>query len=296
MDCRALPACCRQPRSSNGSGRVCGRSTRDRGGLVRPGRGCCRNSPTPPKLVAFARTLPGLVVSVLVPNLKGAERALETAAHLMLCRCRQSRAQPGQPARDARRGRAEIARIRAARDAAGSRCLIEVGLSTAFGCTLQGRVETGRSAAPRARGAGRRRRSRRPRRHRRLRRSADGRELFERASRSPATSFAAVISTTRAAWASPTSSPRGRRASAASMRASRHRRLSARARRQRQRRDRRRRVPVRQHGHSDRPGFREADCAAPQGRAVARRRGAVRIAVARGPAEDDAGGDGGGAR
>ena len=35
----------------------------------------------------------------------------------------------------------EIARIRAARDAAGSRCLIEVGISTAFGCTLQGRVE-----------------------------------------------------------------------------------------------------------------------------------------------------------
>jgi len=28
------------------------------------------------ELVAFARTLPGLVVSVLVPNLKGAERAL----------------------------------------------------------------------------------------------------------------------------------------------------------------------------------------------------------------------------
>ena len=34
----------------------------------------------------------------------------------------------------------EIARIRAARDAARSRCLIEVGISTAFGCTIQGRV------------------------------------------------------------------------------------------------------------------------------------------------------------
>ena len=29
------------------------------------------------ELVAFAKTLPGLFASVLVPNLKGAERALE---------------------------------------------------------------------------------------------------------------------------------------------------------------------------------------------------------------------------
>jgi hydroxymethylglutaryl-CoA lyase len=36
---------------------------------------------------------------------------------------------------------AEIGRIRAARDAAGSSTLIEVGISTAFGCTLQGRIE-----------------------------------------------------------------------------------------------------------------------------------------------------------
>ena len=35
----------------------------------------------------------------------------------------------------------EIARIRALRDAGGSRCLIEVGLGTAFGCTIQGVVE-----------------------------------------------------------------------------------------------------------------------------------------------------------
>ena len=35
----------------------------------------------------------------------------------------------------------EAARIRAARDAAGSRALIEGGIGTAFGCTLQGRVE-----------------------------------------------------------------------------------------------------------------------------------------------------------
>jgi hydroxymethylglutaryl-CoA lyase len=32
------------------------------------------------ELVAFAKTLPGLVTSVLVPNLKGAERAIESGA------------------------------------------------------------------------------------------------------------------------------------------------------------------------------------------------------------------------
>ena len=36
---------------------------------------------------------------------------------------------------------AEIARIRAARDAAKSKCLLEIGISTAFGCTIQGKVE-----------------------------------------------------------------------------------------------------------------------------------------------------------
>ena len=36
------------------------------------------------ELVAFAKTLPGLVVSVLVPNLKGAERAMDSGADWML--------------------------------------------------------------------------------------------------------------------------------------------------------------------------------------------------------------------
>ena len=94
------------------------------------------------ELVAFAKTLPGLTVSVLVPNLKGAERAIESGADLMLLPLSASHAHslanlrktPDEVVK-------EIAAIRSARDAAGSRCLIEVGLSTAFGCTLQGRVE-----------------------------------------------------------------------------------------------------------------------------------------------------------
>jgi hydroxymethylglutaryl-CoA lyase len=44
------------------------------------------------ELVAYARTLPGLFVSVLVPNLKGAARAIETQSDLMLVPLSASRA------------------------------------------------------------------------------------------------------------------------------------------------------------------------------------------------------------
>ncbi|MBX3590618.1 MAG: hydroxymethylglutaryl-CoA lyase [Burkholderiaceae bacterium] len=94
------------------------------------------------ELVAFARTLPGLVVSVLVPNLKGAQRAIESGAHSMLLPLSASRAHSLANLRKAPDDVvAEIAAIRAERDAAGSKCLLEVGISTAFGCTIQGRVE-----------------------------------------------------------------------------------------------------------------------------------------------------------
>ncbi|SAL28959.1 hydroxymethylglutaryl-CoA lyase [Caballeronia telluris] len=94
------------------------------------------------ELVAYAKTLPELVVSVLVPNLKGAERAIDTQADLMLVPLSAShehslanlRKTPDEVV-------AEVARIRAARDAAGSKTLIEGGIGTAFGCTIQGRVE-----------------------------------------------------------------------------------------------------------------------------------------------------------
>ncbi|MFO1324345.1 MAG: hydroxymethylglutaryl-CoA lyase [Burkholderiales bacterium] len=93
-------------------------------------------------LVAFAKTLPGLFVSVLVPNLKGAQRAIETGADLMLVPLSASHAHSLANLRKTPdEGVAEVARIRAARDAAGSKALIEGGVGTAFGCTLQGRVE-----------------------------------------------------------------------------------------------------------------------------------------------------------
>lgn len=94
------------------------------------------------ELVAYAKTLPGLVTSVLVPNLKGAERAIESGADLMLLPLSASHAHSLANLRKTPDEVVEeIGRIRAARDAAGSRMVLEVGMSTAFGCTLQGRVE-----------------------------------------------------------------------------------------------------------------------------------------------------------
>lgn len=92
-------------------------------------------------LVAYARSLPGLSVSVLVPNLKGAERALETGADLMLVPLSASEAHSRANLRKTpEEVVAEVARMRAARDASGSKMLIEGGIGTAFGCTLQGHV------------------------------------------------------------------------------------------------------------------------------------------------------------
>ncbi|WP_233828809.1 hydroxymethylglutaryl-CoA lyase [Paraburkholderia sp. ZP32-5] len=94
------------------------------------------------ELVAFAKTLPGLLVSVLVPNLKGAERALDTQADLMLVPLSASRAHSlANLRKEPEEVVAEVARMRAARDAAGSKTLIEGGIGTAFGCTIQGHVD-----------------------------------------------------------------------------------------------------------------------------------------------------------
>ncbi len=94
------------------------------------------------ELVADARSLPGLEVVVLVPNLKGAERAVASGAHAMVFPLSASRAHSlanlRKPVGDAVR---DLAAARALRDASGARCTIEAGISTAFGCTLQGRVE-----------------------------------------------------------------------------------------------------------------------------------------------------------
>jgi hydroxymethylglutaryl-CoA lyase len=94
------------------------------------------------ELVAFAKTLPGLCVSVLVPNLKGAERAMDSGADWMLLPLSASHAHSLANLRKTPdEVLAEIAAMVEARRARGSAIRIEVGMSTALGCTIQGRVE-----------------------------------------------------------------------------------------------------------------------------------------------------------
>ena len=94
------------------------------------------------EIVAHALTLTGLTVSVLVPNLKGAERAIHSGAHAMLLPLSASHAHSLANLRKAPDEVVdEIARLRDLRDACSSACKVEVGISTAFGCTIQGRVE-----------------------------------------------------------------------------------------------------------------------------------------------------------
>lgn len=93
------------------------------------------------ELLAYAKTLPGLFASVLVPNLQGAERAIEAGAELMVVPLSASHAHSLANVRKTPDEMvAEVARIRAARDSAGSKTVIEGGVSTAFGCTIQGPV------------------------------------------------------------------------------------------------------------------------------------------------------------
>jgi len=93
-------------------------------------------------ILAHARTLPGLFASVLVPNLRGAQDALDGNAHLMLLPLSASHAHSLANLRKTPDDVvAELARIRAARDASGRRTLIEGGVGTAFGCTIQGEVK-----------------------------------------------------------------------------------------------------------------------------------------------------------
>ncbi len=98
------------------------------------------------ELVTVANTLPGLLGSVLVPNLKGAERALQCSARAMLLPLSASHAHSLANLRKTPdEVLVDIAAIAQLRDRwaaeTGQRCLLEVGLSTAFGCTLQGAVD-----------------------------------------------------------------------------------------------------------------------------------------------------------
>ncbi len=94
------------------------------------------------QVLAYAKSLPGLFASVLVPNVRGAEHALDGGADLMILPLSASHAHSLANLRKTPdEVVAELTRIRAARDASGRKTLIEGGVGTAFGCTIQGHVE-----------------------------------------------------------------------------------------------------------------------------------------------------------
>lgn len=91
------------------------------------------------ELVAFARTIPGLNVVALVPNAKGAARAVDAGVHGMSIPFSMSETHSVRNVRkDHPAMLAEIAAVAEIARAAGVH--FAVGLSTAFGCTIEGAV------------------------------------------------------------------------------------------------------------------------------------------------------------
>lgn len=91
------------------------------------------------EIVAFARTIPGLNVVALVPNAKGAARAVAAGVHGMSIPFSMSET---HSLKNVRKSHADmIAEVRAVADIARAAGVhFAVGLSTAFGCTIEGPV------------------------------------------------------------------------------------------------------------------------------------------------------------
>jgi len=95
------------------------------------------------EVVAHARTLPGLTVAVLVPNLRGAQAAVEAGAHKITLPLSVSET---HSLKNLRRTHAQV--LEEVRGIAAllkdlpadRRPRFEGGLSTAFGCTLEGPI------------------------------------------------------------------------------------------------------------------------------------------------------------
>ena len=99
------------------------------------------------QVVAHARTIPGLTVAVLVPNLKGAKAAVEAGAHKMTVPISVSET---HSLRNVRRTHAQMLdEVRGIVELLSTlqptaRPKLEGGLSTAFGCTIEGPVSEGK--------------------------------------------------------------------------------------------------------------------------------------------------------
>lgn len=93
------------------------------------------------EVVRHAVSLPGLTVVALVPNLRGAESAISAGAHKLTIPVSASEAHSLANVRKTRQDMvAEVRSIMALRDERAPHVKVEAGVSTAFGCTLQGPV------------------------------------------------------------------------------------------------------------------------------------------------------------
>lgn len=93
------------------------------------------------EVVAHAIRHPGVTVMALVPNLRGAEAALHAGVHKLTLPVSASRAHSLANVRKTPEDMVEEVRaIAQLRDAIAPGVKLEAGISTAFGCTLQGLV------------------------------------------------------------------------------------------------------------------------------------------------------------
>ena len=93
------------------------------------------------EVVAYAARIPGLTVMALVPNLRGAEAALRAGVHKLTMPVSASRAHSLANVRKTPEDMVEQVRaIAMLRDELAPHVKLEAGISTAFGCTLQGLV------------------------------------------------------------------------------------------------------------------------------------------------------------
>jgi hydroxymethylglutaryl-CoA lyase len=93
------------------------------------------------QVVAHAASLPNLTVMALVPNLRGAEAAIAAGVHKLTIPVSASEAHSLANVRKTRLDMvAEVRSIVALRNELAPGIQVEVGVSTAFGCTLQGSV------------------------------------------------------------------------------------------------------------------------------------------------------------
>jgi hydroxymethylglutaryl-CoA lyase len=92
-------------------------------------------------VVKFSKTIPGLVVTALVPNLKGAESAFEAGVQKVTIPFSASEAHSLANVRKSHdQMREEVAAIMALRNERFPNVVVETSLSTAFGCSISGPV------------------------------------------------------------------------------------------------------------------------------------------------------------